>query len=83
MVEPGDPAFDRLMNYRYCRLMNNRHVFLAGDFKKLREQVKTFQATFENNTFSRDEPILVFDFLTTLVDETDTLGVFYLTLMHF
>lgn len=75
VIKPSDPAFDRLMNYRYYRLYDTTMIRNADDSKKLREQIKTFQAAFEGTKFSAEDPIMVFDFLTRFVEEADTLGV--------
>lgn len=75
VIKPSNPAFDRSINYRYYRLMITRHVCLADESKKLREQLKAFQATFEKTWFSGENPILVFKFLTTFVEEAKTFGV--------
>ena len=74
-IKPADPIFDRLMNYRYYRLMDTNQIRYAEESKKLRDQVKTFQATFASTEFSAQDPIMVFDFLTRFVEEADTLGV--------
>lgn len=75
MIKPSHPTFNRLMNYWYYRLLNTSHVRLAGEFRKQSEQVKSFQATFRNTNFSREDPIIVFDFLSMFVEEASTLGV--------
>lgn len=48
VTKPSDQAFDRPMNYQNYRFTNTSHVRFAEEAKKLREQVKTFHATFEN-----------------------------------
>lgn len=53
--------------------MKPSHVRLAEESEKLQEQVKSFQATFENIKFHGEDQILVVDFLTTFVKEADTL----------
>lgn len=75
MIKPSDPAYERLMNYQYYRLVNTSPVCLAAESKKLRNQVRMFQAAFKNTKFNGEDPILVFDLLTTFVVEADTLRV--------
>ena len=75
IIKPSDPVFDRLMNYRYYRLADTRQVRSAEDTKRLRDQAKTFQSTFDTTKFSGEDPIMVFDFLMKFVEEADTLNV--------
>lgn len=50
-------------------------VSIAEDSKKLREEVKTFQATFENSEFSAEGLMEVCDFLKSIVEEYNTYSI--------
>lgn len=52
-IKSSDPAIDRLINFRYYRLINTTHVCLAEESKKPHEQVTKFQATIEKLSFIR------------------------------
>lgn len=62
------------MRYWYYPLLKTSHVCLAEKSKLLREQVKTFQATFENTKSSGKDPVLIFDLLTRFFKKADALG---------
>lgn len=46
---------------------------LADESRKLREQVKTFQATFKNKKYSGEDQIMVVEFLLSFAEEANTL----------
>lgn len=46
VIKPSDPALDFLMNYPYYQLYDRTMIRNAEDLRKLREQVKEFQAAF-------------------------------------
>lgn len=73
MIKLSDLAFDCLRTYWYYQSMNKSHVLLPEESNKVSEPGNTFQATFHTTKFSGDYPIMVFDFLTRCVEETDTL----------
>lgn len=75
VINSSDPSFHRLTNSQYSRITNTRHAHLAAESKKLRELLKTFQATLENTKFSGEDPILVFDFRTRFVKRFDSICV--------
>lgn len=56
--------------------MSTDHARLADESRELRKQLKTFQTTFENTKFSIKTPIVIFDFLTAIVIEAESLAVF-------
>lgn len=64
VIKLSDPAFDRLMNYWSYRLYLTTMIRSADDSRKLRERVKTFQATFKSTDFSAEDSIMVFKFFT-------------------
>ena len=73
-IRPADPLFDRLMNYRYYRLLNRRKN--RGDsLFDLRKYIKALDITLQDYKFDGSDPIMVFDFLTRFVEEADTLNM--------
>lgn len=63
------------MSYCYYQLQKTGRVRLAQEFKKLREQMKTFRSTLEKPKFSGENPVLISDQLTKFAKKYDTLGV--------
>ncbi len=74
--KPFDPAFDRLMNYRYYRLQRTTRRRDASAMLDGNKRVKALTyALGANFKFSGEDPILIFSFLTRLVEEADLNGL--------
>ncbi len=76
VIQPSDPIYDRLMNYRYYRLADTRESRSTDTMKKVREHIRSLSTTFDDkDKFSGSDPILVLEFLTKFVEEADTLCI--------
>lgn len=87
VIRPSDELFKRLMNYRYYRLKspdNSRTSTQTGNVHRL---IKSMNLSMSEFKFDGTDPILVFDFLTRMVEEADTLKMTeaqaYLALPHY
>jgi len=70
--KPSDPLFDRLMNYRYYRLLETEHERDAQTLiDALKRQKALTIALGSDFKFDGSDPIMVFAFLTRLTEEAD------------
>lgn len=74
-IIPPNRLYDKLMSYRYYRLMRTDHRRNADANNNLSRLLKSLDLTFKEHKFSGSDPILVFDFLTRIVEEADMLGM--------
>lgn len=74
-LHPSDPLFDRLMSYRYYRLMRTSRTRSSATTGVIRKQIKNLELILKDHKFSGEDPIMVFDFLTRFVEEADTIGM--------
>ena len=73
---PSDPTFDRLMNYRYYRLLKRRATRDADAMIDGQRRIKALQRSLEAQAkFDGKDPILVFPFLTRFTEEADLNGL--------
>ena len=72
---PSDERFDRLMSYRYYRLINTEPMRTHQSTTRLHKTLKNIELTMRDHKFSGEDPVLVLDFLTRVVEEADTLGM--------
>lgn len=72
---PLNRLYDKLMSYRYYRLVRTDHRRNADINKNLSRVLKSLGSTFKEQKFSGSDPILVLDFLTRIVEEAEMLGM--------
>ena len=70
-IRPSDVLFDRLMNYRYYRLMKRSHRRDANVMLDANKRMNSLSMTLGEHKFSGQDPVLVFDFLTRFTEEAD------------
>ena len=63
------------MNYRYYRLQRRNTGRSAESTIALRKHIKSLDITMKNYAFDGSDPIRVFEFLTRLTEEADTIGM--------
>lgn len=71
----SDDRIDRLMSYCYYRVMNTRHIRTHQSTTPLHKSLKKIELTMRDQRFSGEDLVLVFDFLTRVVEEADSLGM--------
>lgn len=69
------------MPYRHYRLRLTSHGGSHTDTFRPRKPLQNLEAMFKDRTFSGEDPILIFDFWTRLVEEAETLEIFQGQLM--
>ena len=74
VIRPGDPMFDRLMNYRYYRLQTRRKD-MKESLLYLHRYQKSLDTAMKDCKFDGSDPIMILEFLTRYVEETDKLGM--------
>lgn len=72
---PSDERFDRLMSYRFYRLLNTTATRTQDSTTRLHRTLKNLELTMKENKFTGEDPILIFDFLSRTVEEADTLAM--------
>ncbi len=73
---PSDPTFDRLMNYRYYRLLKRRATRDADAMIDGQRRLKALQRSLDSvPKFDGKDPIMVFAFLTRFTEEADLNGL--------
>ena len=72
---PSDSRFDRLMSYRYYRLIDTTAARTQDSTTRLHRLLKNIQLTMREHKFDGEDPILIFDFLSRAVEEADTLAM--------
>ena len=70
-IRPADPLFDRLMNYRYYRLLRCDHHRDTQTMLDANTRIKSLMISLGDFKFSGQDPILIFDFLTRITEEAD------------
>ena len=63
------------MSYRYYRLTRYRGGRDSASTGELRRHIKSLELTMKDYRFSGEDPILIFDFLSRMVEECDILGL--------
>ncbi len=86
-IKPADPAFDKVMNYRYYRLKRVKNARSASNTVEVRRHLKALELTLKSEKFSGKDPILVLNFLARFVEEADTIRMTeaqaFIALPHF
>ena len=72
---PSDERFDRPMSYRYYRLLDTTSLRTYETTSRLHKNLKNIELTMREQKFSGEDAILVFDFLSRVVEEADVLGM--------
>ncbi len=76
VLKPFDPAYERLMNYRFYRLLKRDRRRDASVMLDANKRTKALTLALGSKFhFSGEDPILVFSFLTRLVEEADLNGL--------
>ncbi len=75
VLKSADPEYDRLMNYRYYRLLRRNTGRTADSTIAVRKHLKSLDVTMKDYKFDGTDPVLVFDFLTRLAEEADAIGM--------
>ena len=75
VLRPSNPAFDRLMSYRYYRLRKTTHSRTARETGKVRDFIKRMDTSLRRHRFSGGDPVLILEFLRRFVQEADILGM--------
>ena len=70
-IRPSDPDFDRLMNYRFYRLIKRAHQRSADSMIVAHRRLTAMTLTLGEWKFDGRDPILIFQFLTRLTEEAD------------
>ena len=74
-IVPSEERYDRLLSYRYYRLQKTNANRSNASTTRLHKTLKNLELTMKEHKFSGEDPILVFDFLSRLVEEADTNGM--------
>ena len=74
-LQPSNKKYQRLMSYRYYRLRKTTHTRDHARTTQLHKLLKNLDLSFRESKFSGQDPILIFNFLTRMVEECDTLGM--------
>lgn len=74
-LKTSEPNFERLMNYRYYKLALRRSGRSAESTIAVRKHIKSLDITMKDYKFDGSDPVMVFDFLTRLTEEADTIGM--------
>ena len=75
VIRPADPLFDRLMNYRYYRLIKQSRRRGANSTLDAAKRFKALSLALDNQTkFDGTDPMTVFEFLTRVTEEADLNG---------
>lgn len=74
-LKPTNPAFDRLLSYRFYRLSRHTSQQTGRQTGEVRRFIKSLELSMKQHAFSGEDPILVLEFLTRFVEEADTLGM--------
>lgn len=72
---PYEERLHRLMPDRYYRLAATTTNRTSTTTTRLHRTLKKIELTMKDFNFSREDPILIFDFLRRLVQEDDTLDM--------
>ena len=72
-LKPSNKLYDRLMSYRYYRLIKTKHTRTHESTFRLHKLIRNLELSFKDSKFSGEDPILIFDFLSRFVEEADTL----------
>lgn len=72
---PSSELYDRLMSYHYYRLVNINAIRTSTSFTSLHLTFKNLELTMKDSKLSGADSILVFDFLSSLVEETDIIDM--------
>ena len=72
---PNDERFDRLMSYRYYRLIDTTAMRTHEKTTRLHKTLKNIELTMREHKFSGEDSILIFNFLSRVVKEADVLGM--------
>ena len=70
-IKPSDPLFDRLMSYRYYRLMQRSHRRDADMMLDTQKRMNALSVSLSDVKFDGKDPALVFDFLTRFTESAD------------
>lgn len=68
---PSDERLERLMSYRYYWLINTRPIREHQSAKGHQKTMNNIELTMHDHNFSGEYPVLVFDFLTRVVELAD------------
>lgn len=86
-LKTSQREFERLMDYRYYRLHNLGSRRSSDSTIAIRKHIKSLDVTMKDYKFDGSDPVLVFDFLTRLTEEADTIGMTesqaYIALPHY
>lgn len=72
---PSKKIFNLIMSNRFYRLRVKNQDLTHTETFLLRKMLQNLELTFKDRKFSGEEPILIFDFLTRLVEESYTLDI--------
>lgn len=73
LIKPAEAFYDRLMSYRYYRLIDEHQQLRQTPPTAVHKYLKELKLVMDSHKFSGKDPILIFDFLTRLMEETDKL----------
>ena len=71
-LQTSNKRYQQLMSYRYYRLQKKAHTGDHARMTQLHSLLKNLDLSFRERKFSGQDPILIFDFLTRMVEECDT-----------
>ena len=86
-LQPSNKRDQLLMSYRYYLLRNMAHTREHARTTQLHKLLKFFVLSFRESKFSGQDQIQIFDFLTKMVEECETVGMIeaqaFMDLPHF
>ncbi len=74
-IRPADPDFDRLLNYRYYRLIRREQRRDANTMLEASKRLKALTLALGDCKFNGQDPVQVLGFLTRLTEEADLNGM--------
>lgn len=74
-IKPSDETFDRLLSYRYYRLMRLDATRTSRETLDVKKHLKSLELSLKEHMFSGKDPVTVLNFLTRFVEEADTIGM--------
>ncbi len=74
-LKTSTPEFERIMNYRYYSLLSRNAGRSSESTIAVHKHIKSLDITMKDYKFDGTDPVMVFDFLTRLTEEADTIGM--------
>lgn len=72
-MKPAEPLYDRLMSHLFYRLTDENQQLREPSPTPVHKFLRELKLVMDAHKFNGKDPILIFDFLTRYVEETDKL----------